>query len=447
MHESTDLAAKTGTFVPRDRRPVTRLAAALGYLDRHVNFEKAADRHATPTLDRMREVCALLGDPQTAYPAIHVTGTNGKGSTVRMISALLAAHGLSVGTYTSPHLERINERMAWDGTAIDDDSLIAALGGVQVVEQHLGAELTHFEVLTAAALRWFADVAVDVAVVEVGLGGRWDSTNVVDGDVAVVTNVGLDHAEVIGPTKREIAIEKSGIIKPASAAVVGVVDPELVPIFEAVPKRSLWWGEADFGCTRSVVAVGGRLLDLRTPSGITNEVFLPLHGPHQGDNAAAALAATEAFFDRPLAEDVVAAAFSSVTAPGRFEVVRRRPLVVLDGAHNPDGATALAATLDQDFAGRYPDILVVGFTAGRDPQEMLAILGASRARMVIACEPSHPRALPASSISDVTAPSVATAVARALEHASDDDFILITGSLYVVGDARMVLGPREDPAV
>jgi dihydrofolate synthase/folylpolyglutamate synthase len=436
---------------PEDVEPA-QLAPALAYLDSHVNFEKTPSRRRdAPTLDRMLSLCAHLGDPQSAYPVVHVTGTNGKGSTVRMVSSLLAAHGLSVGSYTSPHLEALNERMVFAGRPISDAELASALLGISQLEDHLDLSLTHFEVLTAAALRWFADVAVDVAVVEVGLGGRWDSTNVVTGSVAVVTNVGLDHAEVIGPTRREIAIEKAGIIKPSSTAIIGETDPSLVPLFDAQPAAAAWHRGSEFDCLRNVAAYGGRVIDVLTPVDLaTTDILLPLFGPHQGDNAACALAATQAFFDRPIDPSVALSAFASVEVPGRFEIMKRHPLVVLDGAHNPDGARALAATLADDMAGRYPDVLVVGYTAGRDPAEMLSLVGASHARVIIACAPPHPRALPTSSVVDAVASlgltaevaqtsSVPAAVARAMESVSDEEFVLVTGSLYVVGDARKVL--------
>ncbi len=424
------------------------LPAALAYLDGHVNFETAPSRRAHPTLERMRALCAFLGEPQSAYPVVHLTGTNGKGSSARMISSLLAAHGLSVGTYTSPHLERVNERIVWNGEQIDDDTLAGALLACEPIEEHMSARFTHFEVLTAAALRWFADVAVDVAVLEVGLGGRWDSTNVADGVVAVVTNVGLDHAEVIGPTRADIAREKAGIVKPGSTLVLGEPDPALFPIFEAQGAGATWARNREFGWTRNLVAVGGRLLDLYTPSGTTGDVFVPLHGPHQGDNAACALAATEAFFGRPLDGRTVTDAFAAVVVPGRFEIVGRRPLVVLDGAHNPEGARAARLTLDDDFAGRSPDILVVGFTGNRDPGEMLRALDAARSRLVIACKPPSPRGLDPSLVAAAAAslgaraevvPSAAAAAARALEEAGEDEFVLVTGSLHVVGEARSVL--------
>jgi dihydrofolate synthase/folylpolyglutamate synthase len=413
-----------------------------------VNFETAPSRRSHPTLDRIRAVCALLGDPQSAYPVVHLTGTNGKGSSARMISALLAAHGLSVGTYTSPHLERINERMVWNGEPIDDGTLAEALLAFEAIEDHMDVRLTHFEVLTAAALRWFADVAVDVAVLEVGLGGRWDATNVADGAVAVVTNVGLDHAEVIGPTRADIAAEKAGIVKHGATLVLGEPDPALYQVFEARNADTIWARDRDFGWARNVVAVGGRLVDLFTPSGLIPDVFVPLHGPHQGDNAACSLAAAEAFFGRRLDTRTVSDAFAMVEVPGRFEVVRRRPFVVLDGAHNPEGARAARATLDDDFAGRSPDILVVGFTGNRDPVAMLGALEASRSRLVIACKPPSPRGLDPEAVAAAAAslgvraevvPNAASAAARALEQADEDEFVLVTGSLHVVGEARAAL--------
>jgi len=432
-----------------------QLRAALAYLDGHVNFETAPARRAAPTLERMVALCRLLGDPQHACPVIHVTGTNGKGSTARMISVLLAAHGLSVGTYTSPHLERLNERLVGDGQPIDDAELAEALLSLEPLEEHLGVRLTHFELLTAAALRWFADRAVDVVVLEVGMGGRWDATNVADGQVAVVTNVGLDHVEVIGPTRADIAGEKAGIVKPGAALILGETDPDLRPLFDDRGAASVWRRDEDFACERSVVAVGGRVLDLRTPAGLAEGLFVPLHGAHQGDNAAVALAAVEAFFGRPLDHRVVAQAFGEVRVPGRFEVVGRRPFVVLDGAHNPDGARALRATLDEDFAGRTPEVLVVGFTSGRDPAEMLGLIGAAGCRLVVGCRPPSTRGLPAEAVVEAAAglgvraeaaASVADAVRRALEVVDDTEFVLITGSLYVVGDARRAWRGRADGA-
>src|SRR4051794_2028063 len=263
---------------------------ALTWLSDHINLESdSSARAAGRRLDRTAHLAQLLGDPHQAYPAIHITGTNGKGSVARMVTQLLMAKGLSVGTYTSPDLEGVNERLAWNGEPIGDAALAEAIEAISLVEPHLDAPPAHFEILTAAALRWFADIAVDVAVVEVGLGGRWDSTNVIDGAVAVVTNVELDHAEVIGPTRADIATEKAGIVKPGAVFVLGETDPALLPIFRDTPAGQLWLRGEEFACEGNDIAVGGRLLDLRTPGARYEDVFLPLHGDYQGENAAVAL--------------------------------------------------------------------------------------------------------------------------------------------------------------
>src|SRR4051812_1614443 len=289
------------------------MAEAQAWLDDHINLEAlVTGRRQAPTLDRMIEISGLMGDPQHAYPVLHLTGTNGKGSTARILTGLLVAQGLSAGTYTSPHLERINERIAWNLDPIPDDDFAAVLSALADLEPLMHERPNLFEILAAAAFRWFADIAVDAAVVEVGLGGRWDATNVADGEVAVVTNVALDHVEVIGPTLADIATEKAGIIKPGATLVLGETDPELVTIFRNGGADALWLRGVDFDCTSNDIAHGGRLLDLRTPGGEYPEVYLPLHGAHQGDNAAVALAAAEAFFGDPLHPDVVADAFASV---------------------------------------------------------------------------------------------------------------------------------------
>jgi dihydrofolate synthase/folylpolyglutamate synthase len=418
---------------------------ALAYLDEHTDLERlVAGTWAPPTLDRMRTLSDLLAEPQRAQPTIHVTGTNGKGSTVRLVTALLGAHNLSVGTYTSPDLERVTERLSRNAEPIDEETFADLIAAVADVEGLSGIRPHRFEILTLAAFRWFADAPVDVAVVEVGLGGRWDATNVVDAAVAVVTNVGLDHTEVLGPTRADVAGEKAGIVKPGSTLVLGETDPELLPIFEAQDPAEVWLRDRDFGCAENLVAIGGRSLGLYTPGARYDDVFLALHGAHQGENAALALAAAEAFFGRPLEDDVVREAFATVQAPGRFEVVGRSPLVILDGAHNPDGARAAASTLD-DFAVGGERILVVGMNSGRDAREMLQALDAPSARAVIATAADWVRAMPPEEIAaaarslgvDVEiVPSVPAAVDRAVAVASEDDLVLVCGSLYVVGEAR-----------
>src|SRR5947207_15083296 len=277
------------------------LAASLAWLDANVNPEAdPAPRAASMRLDRMRRVVALMGEPQRAYPVIHITGTNGKGSTARRITARRAARGLSGGTYTSPDLERVNERMAWNDEPIADAELAQALQAIGHLEAGLDEVPTRFEILTAAAFGWFADVAVDVAVLEVGLGGTWDATNVVDADVAVVTNISIDHTQYLGTTAAQIANEKAGIVKEKSILVLGETDPDLVPLFTDRGPARVLRRDADFGVQATAPALGGRVVDLFTPAATYPEVFVSLHGAHQADNAAVALAAAEAFAGAPL---------------------------------------------------------------------------------------------------------------------------------------------------
>lgn len=433
--------------------PFDDLPEALAWLDSHIDFESTMPtRRSLPTLDRMRALMALLGDPQQAYRSVHITGTNGKGSTAAMTTALFGAQGLTVGTYTSPNLSRVNERLARNGEPIDDDAFLEVLEGLARLEQMLEDPPTRFELLTAAALAWFADEAVDVAVVEVGLGGRWDCTNVVDGEVAVLTNVSYDHTEVLGPTLEDIARDKSGIIKAGSRVVVGESDPTLVALFRQaaadVGADAAWVRGIDFACTANRLAVGGRLIDVRTPGAAYGELLVPLHGAHQGDNASAALVAAEAFFDAPLHEDVVEEAFAAVRVPGRLEVVGRRPLVVVDGAHNVAGMFVLARSLDEEFAVDGEAQAVVGMLTGRDPVAMLEALVAVGVRSVVVCTPDSPRALPAEVVAEaavglgmdaLVVPPPADAVRTAVGRAGPDDRVVVCGSLYVVAEARRVL--------
>ena len=436
--------------------PSERIREALAWLDAHVNLESLGvpvdvdRRTAHPTLDRMEELTRLLGSPQLEYPLIHLTGTNGKTSAARIASALLVAHGLSVGATTSPNLERVNERITWNGEDIDDETLAELLTVIAEIEPHLSAVPSYFEILTALAFRFFADVAVEAAVVEVGLGGRWDATNVADGQVVVVTNVSIDHVEYLGRTRAEIAAEKAGIVKPGAVLVLGESDPELVPIFEARDPSELFLRDRDFGVAVNDLALGGRLVSLFTPAARYDEVFLALHGAHQADNAVAAITAVECFLGRALDFDLVSEVLGSITSPGRLEVLGHDPLVLLDGAHNVAGARALAAALAEGFPST-PRTLVVGLLREKDPSEMLEALGVTDAARLVCCRPPSPRARPPEELADAAAElgmdrdridvvdAVDDALARAFELTAADEQIVVTGSLYVVGAARSAL--------
>lgn len=422
---------------------------ALAYLDRHVNLEARAGRIEGLSLDKVERLMAVLGEPQRSYPVIHVTGTNGKGSVARITSALLQEHGLSVGTYTSPHLERVNERLAWDLEPISDEDFARVMTEVADLVPLAGVEPSYFELLTAAALSWFAEIAVDVAVLEVGMLGRFDATNVADAAVAVITNIGRDHTDGQGDWRAAIAAEKAGVVKPGSVLVLGETDPALRATFEAEGPAATFVEGEDFHVERDRLAVGGRLLDVHTPASELTDLVLPLHGRHQAHNALLSIAAVEAFFGRALDEEVVRAGLAAVTVPGRFEVVHRNPLVVVDGAHNPDGAAAAAATLAEDFDVAGQRILVVGMLRGegREPRDLLEALDAGHADLVVTCTAPSPRAVPASELAAVArelgaeaeaAADVADALERALAVAGEDDAILVTGTLFVLAPARAI---------
>jgi len=433
--------------------PFSSLTEAAAWLDGHIDFEsKMPSRRSLPTLDRMRELVHLLGNPERTYPSLHLTGTNGKGSTAAMITSLLGAMGLSVGTYSSPNLTAINERIARNGEPIDDESFATVLSTLAALEPLVSDRPTRFELLTAAALAWFADVAVDAAVVEVGVGGTWDATNVVDAKVAVVTNISYDHTEILGPTLEGIAEDKAGIVKPGSIVVVGETDPGLVSIIEAKARQSgaaeVWVAGRDFACPVNRLAVGGRLVDMVTPGASYGEVLVALNGPHQGVNAACALAAAEAFFGRPLDEEVVEEALATVRVPGRLEVVGRKPLMLIDGAHNVAGMEALAAALIEGFAVDGPTIAVVGMLRGRDPSAMLSAIAPIGIRTLFACAPNSPRALAPEVIAEAgralgmdveVASRVSDAILAARPQVPDDGMLVVAGSLYVVADARTLL--------
>ena len=419
---------------------------AMEYLNDHASYQTTG-RIDSPSTEVIEAFCAAMGDPQHCAPVIHVTGTNGKGSTVQMISRMLAAAGLSVGTYTSPHLEHVNERIRRNGDSITDEEFAEVIGAIAELEPLVGLSPSYFEIMTAAAFRWFADTAVDVMVIEVGILGRWDATNVVNPTVAVVTNIGMDHNEFAGPTLADIATEKAGIIKPGCAAVIGETRPDLVEIFQAAGASSVIVRGEDFEVESNALALGGRVLDIRTPTTIYPDVFIPLHGAYQGVNAAVALTAVEMFFAAPPSEEVVTEGMAEVSMPGRFEVLGRQPLAIIDGAHNPVGADTCAEVFFDDF---HPDgrrLLVFGTL--RDPGEMLAALRADEFDMVFACTAPSPRGVNVREVVEAAKAlgcdniasfdTVEEACIRAMQYADGDDAVLCTGSLYTAGAGRAAL--------
>jgi dihydrofolate synthase/folylpolyglutamate synthase len=350
-----------------------------------------------------------------------------------------------VGTYASPHLERINERILLDGQPISNDDFAENVSAVAEMEGLAAVRPSFFEILTAAAFRFFADVAVDVAVIEVGMLGTWDATNVVKADVAVITNIALDHTEYAGPTVLDIAREKLGIVKEHSDVVIGDTTPELSEYFTLRAPRALRRNE-HFMCDDNHLALGGRMLDVRTPMANYADVFVPLHGRHQGDNASVAIAAVEVFFGHAIDRDVLDEGLLAVAMPGRFEVLHHQPLVIIDGAHNPAGADVCADVFFSDFDPVGARRLVVGTLRSRDPILLLEALRADEFDQVVCCTAPTVRGLPAAELlkaaraigcdDAVAVDDVGLACDRVLANATAEDAILVTGSLYVVGAAR-----------
>lgn len=400
------------------------------------------------SLEPMRELMALLGDPQDAVRVIHVTGTNGKGTVVAAASALLAEMGLTVGSYTSPHERVLNERIARNGEPIDDASLAEALSGVAAVEPLLTRRPTWFEALTAAALRWFADAPVDVAVVEVGLLGRYDATNVVDAEVAVITSVGGDHTDFRAGWRRAVAEEKAGIIGPGSTVVVGPDDDEVAEVVAGeAPAETVRLGR-DVEVLSDALAVGGHMVDLRGRFDTYDDVLVPLHGAHQVRNVAIAVAAVESLLGRALPVEAVRSAVAGLRVPGRTEVVAHGPLVVLDTAHNADALSATAETLEAEFSPLGSRIVVLGQLRGRDPAAAATAVARWRPDLVVCTTPDGERGLPAAELAVAceraglateTVADPAAAVRRALAVAAEEDMVLVTGSGRLLAPARTAL--------
>lgn len=420
-----------------------------------------------PSLVRVEALMDILGSPQRAYPSIHITGTNGKTSTARMIESLLGAFDLRTGRYTSPHVQSIAERISLDGAPISAERFIETYRDIRpyvdMVDASQEHRLSFFEVLTGMAFAAFADAPVDIAVVEVGMGGAWDATNVIDAGIAVIMPISLDHTDRLGTTPEQIATEKAGIVKQDATVVLAQqpVEAASVILKRAVEVDAMVAREGmEFGVLSREVAVGGQLLTLRGLGGEYPEVFLPLYGAHQAHNAAVALAAVEAFFGvgsehaRVLDIDTVRAAFASVTSPGRLEVVRRSPTVVLDAAHNPAGARAAAEAVTETF-GFSRLIGVVGASGDKDVRGVLEALEPICAEVVITRNSSQ-RAMDADELAGIAVEvfgadrvQVELRLDDALEAAitlaeEEGEYsgagVLVTGSVITVGEARLLLG-------
>ena len=429
------------------------LRSALRFLNRHVNLEAAAGRIHGLSLDAMRGLVQMMGQPQADVRTVHVTGTNGKGSVTAMVSALLVSAGLRVGGYSSPHVDTVRERLTMDGELISEEAFADLVADLERYAGVAPEQPSYFELLTAAALLWFNNEAVDAAVVEVGLLGRYDATNVIDSDVSVVTNIGRDHTDGTGDWRRDVAAEKAGIIRAGRPLVLGETSIDLREVFVAEAPDPLLERGVDFGVRSAERAVGGQVVDLWTPAGNHAEVFLGMHDDHQADNAAVALTAAEAFLGAPLGEEVVAEGFASVRIPGRLEVACAEPLVVLDGAHNPEAVRALAASVPDVFPSARR-IVVVGCLGPREPAEVFDELVAMGPDLVVACTAPSPRAVPAADLAALArqrrmdvevVPDAVDAVRLAVSVADEADLVLVTGSFYVLSAAREALAGLDGP--
>lgn len=437
----------------------SRLAEITGELN-----SRWPESRIEPSLDRIAMLLDYLGNPQTTFRSIHIAGTNGKTSTSRMIDSLLRAFGIRTGRYTSPHLEDIRERISVNGESITPEFFIQTYDDIKpyidLVDAQSEHPLSYFEVLTALAYAAFADAPIDVAVIECGMGGAWDATNVIDSDVSVMTPIGLDHQEYLGNTIAEIALTKAGIFRAGKPSVLAHQSREAAQVLiresatiESIPLRE----GLDFSLVHRDVAVGGQLLTIQGIGGTYDEIFLPLHGRHQASNATLALTAVEAFLGggaQRLDIDVVRDGFANASSPGRLEVIHRNPTVIIDAAHNPHGVAALREALSEEFSFDRL-IAIVAMLNDKDVTQFLAELSGAVDEIIVT-ENESIRALPtesifsiANEIFDEAVVSAAGSIKRAIELAFDkagapsltpqSTGILITGSVVTVAQARSLL--------
>ena len=429
-------------------------------------YARIGEGSPQPRLAPTRRACELLGDPQRMCGIVHITGSNGKTSTARMIDSLLRAHGLRSGVMTSPHLKRLNERIVIDGEPISDEALVANYNDIEpflvMVDTELAASdepaLTFFEALTVLAFACFADAPVDVAVLEVGMGGEWDSTNVANADVAVFTPIGMEHVEKLGPTQIDIARTKSGIIKPASRVVTAPQQAEVIEVLRGaceLNEAPLSVLGRDIHLTGITPGVGGQLIDIEMHSGSYAGLVLPLLGPHQAENAAIAVAAVEQFLgggEHRVERDVIEEGLAQSTSPGRLQVVRTEPTILVDAAHNPHGAEALSRAVMSSF--QFPTLVVVfGVLSDKDARGIVEALDPIVDYFVVT-QPHSERARPVEDLADTVTQlagpdrtswrgSLSDAIELAIEQAGPDGGVLVTGSVAMVGEAMELLGEGE----
>jgi dihydrofolate synthase/folylpolyglutamate synthase len=420
-----------------------------------------------PRLEPTKRAVELLGDPQRSYRVIHVTGTNGKTSTTRFIERILREHGLRTGRFTSPHLVRLNERMALDGEPVSDEQLISVYSDIEPILEFVDQELaekgdnplTFFEALAVLGFAVFADTPVDVLVLEVGMGGAWDSTNVADGDVAVFTPIGLDHMDRLGNTIEEIAETKSGIIKSGALVVSSAQEPSVLAVLEQVSGQiaeGFKLQGRDFQVSEFVPTDTGQLISISGLTGQYGPYAAPVFGSHQGQNLAVAVAAVEAFLgggEIQIADDILRSAISDVSSPGRLQLIKTEPALLLDGAHNPAGAQILANALRAEFSDK-PLVGLVAVLADKDVAGLIANL-AGVFESVVITQSSSPRSMPAAELESIASHSLGQDVVSisdfelALEHAKQrasqiNGIVVVTGSITLVGDVIKLIQENSD---
>jgi dihydrofolate synthase/folylpolyglutamate synthase len=443
-------------ITPDDQERIDAIEQAL--------LKRWPETRIAPTLDRISALVDALGSPQLTYPTIHIGGTNGKTTTSRMVDSLLFEMGLRTGRFTSPHLETYRERISINGQPIDPKELIFSYNDIAAyldfIDSKFDNPISFFEAITALAFAAFAEHPVDVGVIEVGMGGEWDATNVVDADVSVIMPIDLDHTEYLGPTITDIAKTKAGIIKEGGFVVLAQQRPEAA--VELLKKAAEVGADiaregVEYAVESRTLAVGGQLLTIRTPKDSYEDIFLPLHGKHQASNAAAALVAVEAFFgEQELDYEAVLAGFANVQSPGRCEVLHRDPTIIIDAAHNPHGAKAITETIQSEFT--FDE--VIGIFAAMADKDVVGALTELEKVMdtVIVTTNSSPRSMAVTEVEKIATSifgadrvfavdNLEAAIDKAIQDSvrplSEDTLgILITGSVVTVGEARTIVRKR-----